>query len=237
MNDSIIPRARDKLEGARYHELKILTAYPEYEDVIKHELDALLSKLRSVRGALLEDANQYLALGLPLDAKLKERDIRKVAREHDDPRLLAFVKWYRDAWNEMTRDPTFAKLLDHKVLRNVSVHRECAGTGAKSEAVGAVIQASRDVYIRVLDGKTGEFVRKIRREPHRPAPQPSESTANANIHLSFDDGENVLEVCQRMLSMMTRYVDQAEVELERYKPRNNTLRELRKSDQGYIFLS
>lgn len=236
MNSTTIPRAREKLEGARYHELKILTVYPGHEEVIKNELDALLSKLRTVRGAILEDANQYLALGLPLDTELKEGDIKKIAREHDDPKLLAFVKWYRDAWNDMTKDPAFAKLLGQRRPHNVSVHRERAGSGAKSEAVGAVIQASRDVYSRVLDGKTGELVRKIKREPHKPVSQPSERPANADLYLSFDDSENVLEICQRMLSMMTRYVDQAEVELERYKPRNDTLREVIKSDQGYIYL-
>lgn len=215
MSDTIIPRTRVRLEEAWNHELKILTAYPEYGDTVRCELDALLSELRSVRGALLEDVNEHFAIGLSSDAKPKEKYIRKVAREREDLEILAFVKWHQEAWNEMTKDPTFAKLLGRRRLRNVSVHGERTEPRARSEAIEAAIHVPRDVYLRVLDGRTGEFVRKLKKESRKPAPQPSEPPANADPCISLDDRENILELCQRM----TRYADQAETELRRYKPR------------------
>lgn len=215
MSDTIIPRTRVRLEEAWNHELKILTAYPEYEDIVKYELDALLKELRSVRGALLEDVNQHFATGLPSNAKLKERDLRKVARERDDLEILAFIKWHQEAWNEMTGDPASAKLLGDKRLRNVVAHGERTGPRARREAIEAAIHVPRDVYLRVLDGKTGEFVRKIKKESRKPAPQPSEPPANADPYISLEDREKILGLCHRM----TRYVDQAETELRRYKSR------------------
>ena len=196
--------AEKKLRGAKYHLQRMKEKYLINEEIFTYELEAFLSKTRSIPDVLLEDFNQKFSLGISLEEKLYPETFEKRARELKNVQAINFIDWWKGKMNQIQSDPLGAILFKK---RNISIHRKVVKPNHVKVTVHETIHLTDSVIVKKYDER-GKLIEEVK-SPETPEKPPEPKPAEINWFFSEYPNEDVLEACKKLLEMMKEFIQEA----------------------------
>lgn len=202
--------ADKKVLGAEYHLKNMKNYYIVDEQSFNYEVEAFLTKIRSIPDVLLEDYNLKFGLGIGLDEKLYPRVFEEKVKTLKDEKIqkeaTKFLEWWKVQVAKFESDP-FVSVFFTK--RHISVHRTELRPDLKKITLIESISFSdsftvikRDKYGNIYDN--GSLAKKEEASLISPKPR----TNDSKIEWFFSDypNENILDASQKLLDIMKQLV-------------------------------
>ncbi len=218
VNDPLA-ETRKKLEGAKYHLQLMTDAYPDNRDTLDWELDAFLVKARSSLDVMLEDANRFFHLGIPLADKMTPNLFRDKAKKAGDAKAQGFIDWYEKEKTSLSGGRIYSVLLKYDGIRNISEHRRGAAPDRAQISipssvmlVDAISVQKHNASVDKIDSN-GNLIEEKRDVAHIPSRADLPPLATKDWFFSQLPGQNVIQVCQQLLDRLVSFVKDAEKHL------------------------
>ena len=204
-----------KIQAAEYHLANMKEKNVKDEQHFIYEVEAFLTKIRSIPDVLLEDYNQKFGLGISLNEKLYPKIFRDKANLVKDQKIrkkaLDFLKWWIEEINRFSSNP-LTSLFFKK--RNKSIHRtelrvdlKRVTTQASINLSGSVTVIKRDKYGNIYDaGSFNDLPDKKENRQSKPS-LAKNKIEDTKVEWCFSEypNENILEACQTLLDTMKQY--------------------------------
>jgi len=204
--------ADKKVLGAEYHLKNMKNYYIVDEQSFVYEVEAFLTKIRSIPDALLEDYNLKFGLGIGLDEKLYpkvfEEKVKTLKDEKIQKEATKFLEWWKAQVAKFESDPLVKVFFDK---RHISIHRTEVRADLKKVTITDTLSISdsvsvikRDKYGNIYDD--GSLAKIETDEPKSISPKPK--TGDSKIEWCFKDypNESIVDASQKVLDVMKQFV-------------------------------
>ena len=196
--------AERKLLGAKYHLDRMKEMYLKNEEYFINELEAFLTKLRSVPDVLLEDFNQKFSLGISQKEYLSPKRFKEKAQRCQNNEALKFIKWWNNKMNRI-RLSKFGKIFFEK--RNLSIHRKVVRPDLKRIKTYKIIHIAPSVTVKMYDEK-GNLIER-RESTETPLKFKESKPPEVSWHFKEYSDEDVLEISNEMFNMVKKFIEEA----------------------------
>lgn len=198
---------KDKLKEAEDFLEKIKKYYQqEVRDEFLFDLSAFLSSVRSVPDYLLEGYNLKYSLNIPLSDKLYPSTFEKEAKQSHNSDAILFIKWWKNYIKNLQTDPIFSLL---KSKRDISIHRKQIKPDLAKLEIKETIHLSDSIKIQKYD-QEGRLIETFESEI-KDVPKAEKSEVTFNWFFSEYEREPVINVCEKYLNIMKKFVKEAEL--------------------------
>jgi|tagenome__1003787_1003787.scaffolds.fasta_scaffold20951675_3 hypothetical protein len=206
---------KEQISDAEYFLEALKRSYTREE--LRPNLGAFLTMSRSIADHLLEDYNMKFNLGIDLEEKLTYDRFEKGARDRSNQTALDFLKFYKDEFKNLKKDPAFKLLYDK---RNIRIHR--AGTPVRGEfyrGLSETVTVHDNVSILVIrkngnNEQQSTNQQQPRHNDKNPTMQESETLHKGQDHTESGvrwyftdyDRTDLTTLCQSFLDSMKKFV-------------------------------
>ena len=173
--------------------------YLKNEEEFTFELEAFLTKVKSVPDVLLEDFNIKFGLGINLETKLNSDAFERKALQLGNNEALAFIKWWKNKIHSI-KSSYVGPLLDK---RNLAIHRNTITPDFKSINLFPKISASVEVAVHDAKGNLVAKSSSIKPKDEKATPPKTEWSFKGYPN------DNALDLSKQLLEEIHKMLEEA----------------------------